>query len=93
MFEWGVQLMQHEVVIDHLLGLHARPACRLVELTRTFPCSIYLEIAGKRFSAKSVVNILLAGVKYGDTVTVISEGEREEEAIEAITVFLASKID
>jgi phosphocarrier protein HPr len=85
--------MQHEVVIDHLLGLHARPASRLVEVSRNFPCSIYLKVEGKRYSAKSIVNILLAGVKYGDTVTVIAEGEREEEAIEAITAFLASKID
>jgi phosphocarrier protein HPr len=85
--------MQHEFEIKNLLGLHIRPARKLVELSKKYDCEVYLEKDGKRFSAKSLVNVLFVGATYGDKVTLITEGKQEEEALSMIGAFLASKID
>jgi phosphocarrier protein HPr len=85
--------MQHEFEIKNLLGLHLRPARKLVELCKKYECEVYLEKEGKRFSAKSLVNVLFVGATYGDKITLITEGKQEEEALSMIGAFLASKID
>lgn len=85
--------MQHEFEIKNLLGLHIRPARKLVELSKKYNCDVFLEKDGKRYSAKSLINVLFVGATYGDKIVLITEGEKEEEALSIIGAFLASKIE
>lgn len=85
--------MQGTYVIQNLLGIHVRPAKKIVECAGKYPCSIFLELNGKRSSAKSLVAVLSAGAKLGDSVTLITEGEQEAEAQAEIGALLASAID
>ncbi|MEX2460996.1 MAG: HPr family phosphocarrier protein [Paenibacillaceae bacterium] len=85
--------MQHEFEIKNLLGLHIRPARKLVELSKKYSCDVFLEKDGKRYSAKSLVNVLYVGATYGDKIILITEGEQEGEALQIIGSFLASKIE
>ncbi|WP_127488022.1 HPr family phosphocarrier protein [Paenibacillus ehimensis] len=82
--------MQNNYIVQNLLGLHVRPAKKIVEAAGRYKeCSIFLEKSGKRVSAKSLVNVLTIGAKHGDTVTLITEGEQEEAAQEEIGRILA----
>jgi phosphocarrier protein len=85
--------MQHEFEIKNVLGLHIRPARKLVELSKKYSCGVFLEKEGKRYSAKSLINVLYVGATYGDKLILITEGEKEEEALQIIGSFLASKIE
>ena len=85
--------MQHEFEIKNLLGLHIRPARKLVELSKKYSCDVFLEKEGIRYSAKSLINVLFVGATYGDKIVLITEGEQEEEALSIIGAFLASKIE
>jgi phosphotransferase system HPr (HPr) family protein len=85
--------MQQEYEIKNPLGLHIRPARKLVELSKKYGCDVFLEKEGKRYSAKSLVNVLFVGATYGDKVILITEGDQEEEALNIIGAFLASRIE
>ncbi|MGO4546227.1 HPr family phosphocarrier protein [Paenibacillus sp. 2TAB23] len=85
--------MQKQFVIQNQLGLHVRPAKQLVAQAMQYSCSIFIEKDGAKFNAKSLVNVLTAGIKYGDSVTLITEGEGEAEAIQALGELLVAPIE
>lgn len=85
--------MQHEFEIKNVLGLHVRPARKLVELSKKYSCNVFLEKEGTRYNAKSLINVLFVGATYGEKIVLITEGEQEEEALSIIGAFLASKIE
>ncbi|MFF2090917.1 HPr family phosphocarrier protein [Paenibacillus sp. NPDC058174] len=76
--------MQHDYMIRNPLGIHARPARRIVEAAKGYPCSITLVKEGRSFNARSLVHILSIGAKFGDTITVIADGDQADAAIAAI---------
>lgn len=85
--------MQQIYTIHNPNGIHARPARQIVTSASAYPCAIYLEKEGKRVNAKSLVAVLTMGGKYGDAITVIAEGEQQEDAVEAIGTVLSTVWD
>lgn len=69
-------------------GLHARPANLFSKAAMKFKCDIKLLKNGdtnKVFNPKSILSILSMGAAKGDELTIIAEGEDEEDAIVKIT--------
>ncbi|PKM95004.1 MAG: HPr family phosphocarrier protein [Firmicutes bacterium HGW-Firmicutes-1] len=68
-------------------GLHARPANLFSKAAMKFKCDIQLLKNGdtnKVFNPKSILSILSMGAAKGDELTVIANGEDEDEAINKI---------
>lgn len=64
--------------------MHARPAAMLVETANRFKSNIYLEKDRTRINGKSIMGIITLGASYKSTLTVMAEGEDEEEAVATI---------
>ncbi|MDT2257136.1 HPr family phosphocarrier protein [Paenibacillus larvae] len=47
----------------------------------------------KNVNAKSIVGVLALGLHSGDTVTVVTEGEKEEEALNEIGSLIESILE
>ena len=62
-------------VIKDELGIHARPAGLLVKEVKQFTSAITLECGEKKAAAKGLMAVMAMGVKQGNEVTVIAEGE------------------
>lgn len=77
-------MTQGKVTVINETGLHARPANVFIRIAAGFPCSVYIEKKGKRYNGKSIVNVLSACVRKDDEITLITDGEREEEAFEEL---------
>ena len=60
--------------------VHARPAGLLVKEAGAFKSSVTISKDGNSADAKKIFGIMKIGVKCGDTVTLIIEGEDEEQA-------------
>ena len=60
-------------------GLHLRPAGVLSQTAMKFKSDIIIEYGEKRIVAKSVLNVMAAGIKCGAMINVICDGEDEEE--------------
>ncbi|MBP2655510.1 MAG: hypothetical protein H6Q73_3079 [Firmicutes bacterium] len=80
--------MEKSVVIKNPTGLHARPAALLVQKASSFRCNVSLVKQGKKANAKSIMNVMALGVGQNDEVLVVTEGEQEAEALQAIVELL-----
>lgn len=81
-------MQKKEVVVKSVSGLHARPGSDLVNLALTFPCTIKLIHNEKEVNAKEILEVLMANINCGDKVTVLADGEEEENALEAVSHYI-----
>jgi phosphocarrier protein HPr len=65
-------------------GFHVRPAKTFVQTASTFPCKISVINNGKKVNGKSSLSMLTLGIAANAQVTLEIDGEREEEAMEAL---------
>ena len=77
------------VTIINALGLHARAATKLVQLSQQFDAKVELvQEDGKTADAASVLALLMMASSKGKTLTVTTEGPDATEALEAITLLI-----
>jgi phosphocarrier protein FPr len=77
-----------ELTIANTMGLHARPAARLVQAANKFRSDIFIQNDTKDkspASAKSINQVLLQEIRQGDTISLWFDGADEDEAREEIT--------
>ncbi len=77
-------MIEREVQIKNPSGLHARAAARLVHLTGSFSCDVFLVRDGQATDAKSILGILLLAAAQGAELVVRCDGSDEQEAVAAI---------
>lgn len=63
------------------LGIHARPAGLLVKTAMKYPCKATLTKGQNTADMRKLFSVMKMGVRCGDLVTVICEGDHEEEAL------------
>ena len=77
-------LTRREVKIVNELGLHARPAAEFVRTANVFRSQISIIKREKRFSAKRIIEVLIANLNCGDTAIIEAEGPDSRSAIAAL---------
>ena len=73
-------------------GMHARPATTLIRLAKGFKSAISLKKGDKTVKLNSMLTLLSLTIKGGETITVIIEGEDENEASNAINLFFTEQL-
>jgi phosphocarrier protein NPr len=81
------------LLIVNKLGLHARAATQLVQLTNKFEAEITLHQGDKQASANSVLGLMMLESHQGKEVTVVSEGKDAQEALDAVETLIATKFN
>lgn len=71
-------------------GLHLRPAGVLSQTAMKFKCDVIIECGEKRIVAKSVLNVMAAGIKCGTDINLICDGEDEAAALETMVQAIES---
>ena len=74
-------MITKEITLKNEEGLHARPATEIVKNASKYNCDIKLEVNGKQYNAKSVLNIMSAGIKNNSQIKIICDGVNEENAL------------
>ncbi len=77
--------------IQNRLGLHARAAAALVQLTRQFVSDIRLGNDKQEVSAKSIMSVLQLAAPKGESVRVTALGPDSREAMQAIESLIAGR--
>ena len=80
------------VRITNPTGLHLHAAGNLCKEAMRFSSRITFEYAGNDANAKSVLSVLGACIKSGDEITLICEGEDEQEALDFLVDYIESGI-
>ncbi|WHZ09711.1 MAG: Phosphotransferase system, phosphocarrier protein HPr [Burkholderiaceae bacterium] len=79
------------MTISNKLGLHARASAKLSKLAGSFPCDVSMRRGERRVNAKSIMGVMMLAAGVGTQVTVETDGEREQEAMDALLALIADK--
>ena len=77
--------------ITNKLGLHARASAKLTKLAGSFPCEVWLCKGERRVNAKSIMGVMMLAAGIGSSVEIEANGEREQEAVDAVLALIADK--
>jgi len=80
-------MQRTDVNVIHPLGLHARSAFALSEISDRFKSIITLHCDGHSGDGKDVMDILSLGAGHGSTIVIEAVGEDEEAALVSLTRF------
>jgi phosphocarrier protein len=83
-------VVSQTIKITNPTGLHLRPAGNLCNEAMRFKSKVTFEYRGNIANAKSVLSVLGACIKAGDEITLICEGEDEQEALPALVAYIES---
>ena len=72
------------IMLPNRLGLHARPAARLVNTLAAFAADVQLEHKGRLVNARSLNNLVTLGTRQGDTLTFRASGADASAALQSI---------
>lgn len=81
------------VTIENKLGLHARAATKLAQLSQQFKADVFIKQGDKEANADSVMALLMLASNQGKQVTVEAQGDDAEQAIKAICELISNKFD
>lgn len=74
-------------------GLHARPANMFIKTASQFKSSIKVSKDGKEVDGKRLLAIMTLGVRQGESIDIIADGEDEKEAIAALEEIIAKDFE
>ena len=82
------QVVRRSFTIANKLGLHARAAAKIVQITNKFHSRIRLLKNGQEADAKSILGILTLACPQGTLIEVHAEGEDAAEAVKAMAILI-----
>ena len=77
-------MVSQKVKIKNPTGLHLRPAGILCKEAMQYKSHITFKYRQNIANAKRVLSVLGAGIKSGDEIELVCEGEDEEEALKSL---------
>ena len=85
-------MLEKEVVVKSITGLHARPGSDLVQLALKYESEVYLiKTDGKKVNAKEIFEILSSNINCGDKLKVKTNGSDSQEALEAVCSYIETR--
>jgi phosphocarrier protein len=84
-------MQEREVVIENKLGMHLRAAAVFIETANKFRCQVHVRKSSQAINAKSIMGLMTLGATYGSTITVITDGENETEALDALVALVKNR--
>lgn len=79
--------------IVNKLGLHARAAIKLVQLTSSYHGTVTVSNGEKEASAESVMGLLMLEAAQGQTIRVTCEGDDAAALMDAVEQLVAARFD
>lgn len=74
-------MVSQKLKVVNSQGFHMRPASTFAAAMAKYSSDIKIEANNMDVNAKSVMNIIAAGIKFGTEINVVCDGADEEEAL------------
>ena len=84
-------MTKRTVTIELASGLEARPIAMLVQLASSYESTIYVQSDNKKINAKSIMGMMTLGLDSGEEITLSTNGEDEEAAMNSIEQYLSNQ--
>ncbi len=87
-------MSERTVVVASSVGLHARPASLFSQAAAKTGVVVTLtSAAGKSVNAASILGVLSLGIGHGDEVTLSSDADCADAALDELAAVLATDLD
>ena len=86
-------MLEQTVTIQNKLGLHARAATKLAQLSQQFDAKVTLTLDGKDADAGSIMALMLLSGAQGKQLKVSAKGKDAKDALDNICQLIADKFD
>lgn len=83
-------MVKKEIVLQNANGLHMRPGRLFVQEAKKQTCNVSVTHKDRTVDAKSLVQLLKLGIGKGHAITLICEGQDEQESADYLEGFIAS---
>jgi phosphocarrier protein len=84
-------MKQTTVRLVNRLGLHARAAAKLVNLTKTFDANVTLRRDQRTIDAKSIMSVLMLAAPVDTDLELTVAGDDEQAAFDAVVALVADR--
>jgi phosphocarrier protein HPr len=84
-------MIKTTTTISNKLGLHARASAKLTKLAGSFPCEVWIAKGERRVNAKSIMGVMMLAAGIGSEVSLDTDGDRAQEAMDAILALINDK--
>jgi len=84
-------VIKTNTTIVNQLGLHARASAKLTKMAGSFPCDIWISRGDRRVNAKSIMGVMMLAAGIGTEITLETEGDQEQAAMDALLALIADK--
>jgi phosphocarrier protein HPr len=84
-------MIKKNTTISNKLGLHARASAKLTKMAGSYPCEVWISRGERRVNGKSIMGVMMLAAGLGTEITVETNGEREQEALDALLALIADK--
>ena len=74
--------------ITNRRGLHARASAKFVNLAANLAARVEVEKDGNRVCGTSIMGLMMLGAAMGDSITIHTEGDGADEALEALVALV-----
>lgn len=83
-------MISKNVIVKNPSGLHMRPASTMVQIAGKCKSDISITCGDKEVDPKSILSLMSAAIQCGAEVTIICDGENEEEDLRTIVEAIES---
>lgn len=83
-------MVNKDIVVQNEVGLHARPATFFIQRANEFKSSIWVVKDERKVNAKSLLGVLSLGITRGTEVSLVADGNDEEEALASLIELISS---
>ncbi len=86
-------MVELQIKVMNSLGVHARPAAKIVQTANQYKSEIRLVTANTQADAKSILNVLMLAAIFNTPITIRASGIDEREAADSIAALFTKKFD
>lgn len=83
--------MERQSVIKNKLGLHARAAAQMVQLSNSYTSDFSIRFDGQEVDGKSILSILTLACPVGSKILLRADGPDADELLEAVERLIDDK--
>jgi len=83
--------MEHHYLIKNQLGLHARAAAKMVQLSNSFASNLIIQFNGQEVDGKSILSILTLACPMGSKILMRADGPDADNLLEAMERLIDDK--
>jgi len=77
-------MIKKKLIINNKLGLHARPAALIVQITNKHASEVYISKGDSRINAKSIMGVLTLAAAQGSELTIEADGPDETALLDLL---------